>query len=1590
MPQKLLKSKPTYVDTDTADIRIGPGASRYLKNYRNNFNKNPSGTEGGNFGVATPLQSTLQTVVVNLPVGTNRKCGGDEFVETNEYIYCNWNSNGFHGIYKINGKDLTCDLIIVDPLLNFSQDPRYYISGDRIALKVIYITDEFGNKTIFEKFLLFTDKNNWQRWINIQAAIATAGFNEINFPYFKTQYPFYDRNELIEYAPRPPLLPPVLTEIPFTLSDSGKTNHLLKTATQLAYNYQNTDGRPTALSAYSEPYYQIESACNINNQGIPRGLSAKLYAGGPLVEKINIYVKNCNSDFVLYDTIFKYDTCGANDPDIIGTSYWKRTNPFSGLNYDPETNTIEYQYYGDKESIPFDNSPLGDTYFQTSLPIKSNALADAGDAIMMGNNLKFYNNFDCKTIDNIKLSVTEADQTNICQPKTVKISCYAYIGEQGHANQVVWCANATTDTKRRFGGIAYNTFPANPLNLNVGFTDKYNLYLGDKDGFIGYLAGTPYFAVGQQYIVDSNGNLTYVGVINDNNITQVASITETLIAGGYFIQKFDFVVPAGNYIFRLGGHNTAISGQYQLSSTYAYYTCRHEQILFLWNNNILPNNNTKEFEIKACDGDIDLWTGTTDDLLIIYTPPPIGFYKNSSVTLLPAQNYDEAALSAVVKAIVHFASSDEAERFIDGYFTESETSVIGWEGSQYGCIYGQIQETGGYTDHNGFFFAYCARNGADSNNVYFSFYANCSYIARRIRTQLVNNGQSGYFTSNLNWADNNGGIIGAQNRLVINGKISNCANIASGISGVGVTVTMASTFYSDGEGSFEIILHQTNQGSSNNTQSRTGRIYYNAGGACLFVNCDCSCVPTDVFDFGFLSCYQDQAIIYPIPLNRTFKLVIANLKGLKGGGRYPVSIVGFDAAERACYANLIQYIDIPTFLESGVYTPSILSWKLLGNLNLPDWIRSVSFFVGKNTNFKSYLQWVGDKIEFIDTNGNIVADGENAIRARVTIQSLLDFNLANNFATTATYQFVPGDIIRFYDDGSGNLFKPDPITGFMDYQILGSNFNESVEGQIATQVTSGSTVTTTTITTSVTQSDGKSFIINFDSRLLALINSNNISACGFWIELIRPISEASVELMGEIAQKYPVINGEIANNITSGIINAFDTYYQNRNIIIQLCGGKTFLHPFESSSITDYWGQDCIGFGRVTVQDTGVKQYWDETEITKSDEFINDGRVVGIGTFRGKSSKFPGQKRGGVVAIHVETKIILFICENDVFLTDYNEAFVQTQGNSGYVTATLDNIIGDPSKKAGITHGCSEEDRSTIIFEKGLAFWLDRKNSCPIVFDYEQGPYKSVKPEDISEENKSWFINKVNYLVNFNTKNDLSNLMETSAGYDPKNNDYILTFRPRSNLNNQSQFFVNNERETKIPLQETFVYNLDQKKWVNFTGYTPEGYGTLRGAISGMELLSFVNGKPYFHNSENNANFNTFYGIETETVFELSISGIEEKLEDKAKVYQSLFLQLSGDPFFVDKIITNNPKLFSYIPLAYWKKRFNIWFSTILGDGNTYPDPNHPVPSQLIDGNKVIGFWARIRFVKAPNTLSNYFELEKIATRVCGSEKTDK
>src|SRR4051812_38165094 len=129
--QKIIAAKPVSLVMDKSPLAMSNTESPFLRGYRIAFNRNQfqGGDEGGNLGVGTGYTSTnLIGATMLLPPGTNMAMGSCEVWETNSLYVAFWNSNGNHGIYRIDGKTLKSNIVIVDPRLSFSPLPEHQVA----------------------------------------------------------------------------------------------------------------------------------------------------------------------------------------------------------------------------------------------------------------------------------------------------------------------------------------------------------------------------------------------------------------------------------------------------------------------------------------------------------------------------------------------------------------------------------------------------------------------------------------------------------------------------------------------------------------------------------------------------------------------------------------------------------------------------------------------------------------------------------------------------------------------------------------------------------------------------------------------------------------------------------------------------------------------------------------------------------------------------------------------------------------------------------------------------------------------------------------------------------------------------------------------------------------------------------------------------------------------------------------------------------------------------------------------------------------------------------------------------------------------
>lgn len=1601
MAQETQEILPLFLQTDVAIDKIQPNEAVYSRGISFDQNGNPSENsgkgEGQNSLVLTPVRSNQRLASlppVPVPAGYNKCCGSFESTTTQELYYCNFNGNGNHGIYVIGGNDGSWDTVVVDPELGFTDDQEGFITDHRAMLRTI--NDRDGN--ILEKFLLLTDGKSWHKWVNVIAAVQTKGFDASLFPYWTLQPPHFDRRELLEWAVRPIMQNPVAVAIANTPADANKTNNLVDRAFRFALVPNLTDGRYGTLSPYSLPVI-IKTEDFLNDpDNISKNILVTLYAGSCMVESIDLYVQQTAKQvagqssqitwgpWLKYIRLYKYSGCGPNSPSVVGTDYWLRGNPWANNGYDPIQNTIQYV---------FDNSVLADipsidtAQIQTFMPQMSVALAPLGDAASLADNRYDYDNLPCATMDNVGAVV--AEKANVLCPVPIrKVILYSYIGRANddftYLSQVGYL-DGTSDPTTYFGSMSFT--PQSTILFDVKQSKYFLLNFADRNGPVCYLKGTPFFSVGVLYQVDIDNNLTIaqkdLDFTNQDTLTYMANV---FIAGGFFVYKFDFEVPAGRYDAAMGRHNVASTADYRGTSTYVVgiadstlrtvnvlasgniaFASLHPNGLFGAKNSIVTYS--KEMEVDCTAGDVDVW-GNGKDTFYIYCPYPT-------------------------------AAGNKKYRFIEGYLQESSASPLPVELFSYQLTPRQPflvenfpDDWGHYTDKNGFYFAYTKEANSDSEDILFVAKVNCAYPTQFIvRTSGLGVGWKQNPPAYL--ADHNG--AGACNRIVVSGKITNLDGTLP-YSNIAISMVDGSTAYTRSDGTFSLIVH------NGLASLRQSNIYVNASGNYLITILNCGQIPLFYFDETIVPCVNCDERIYPVPINLAINIQGGTQYSLKENATYSIGIAGADLAGRLWYVNVAKNLAVPSFLTRGDVLATYFQMLFSGALNLPDDMAWFAPYASNQLNYLRYVQWVGDSIKYIDNAGNVVADPTTAVFVSIAIDSFYNYNVAKNFSLLATYQFVAGDRIRILDDGNGNLLTTSVYGSAIDLQVLGTNYaqaamaadlipNTNTSPTINNNFTNTTNVTATgtpTVTSVQTLQNNTSITlyVRYDSRLDKLKG-----ATGFWIEIYAPSQQDQQLLFNELTW-YPVIKNEVA--IFNGYSNGkpdysfpteidlpyWDTYLFARSIAIPNVGDKFLNHPFESPNISDDFGYRVVSGGRIWEKNDDAKQLWYGADVTRSDNLTTIGIINGLGSFKlGQRKDFSQYPWGRIVAMISERGYVFFLCENDYFSTDYN--FHYSYANEqGVMVTNLDQGLSTPHQKLGSKFGCAFADTGSVVIFDGCISWYDSKNMAWVLSDFRSAaditffdPHKGV-----TGGMDAYLNTKTRFIANWNNTHDDSDRFDVVCGVDLERENLYLTFRPRRNNTNNISSYINNRRAVDYSHQETLVYSTITKRFTRFDSFAPEAYGKLRGANIGTQLVTFAAGVPYMHNTNVNGYMN-FYGVQCVPV----VQGVFNNGEGLEKIFGNLSLNISGVGMFVDLVRTNRPNSFSYIPINLFDKKQNNYFAAFLRDLYSFfaPTDDNINRSTLQDGKTISGHWVTVRLVGDKNNAGKYFELKNIYSLIADS-----
>jgi hypothetical protein len=1597
------------------------------------------GTTSGSDGVIAPVQSNEIYCDIQLPDGYNKTIGAYENREINEIYWHIWNENGYHSVYVIDGATEVCTKVYEGSCLNYSLRSENAIPENRNYLRIQY-GEVNGVQIIKEKHFIFTDGNDNQRQINV---LASIGSNSFTTPYFEPVFPHYERCSYINLAPIAPMYRPSFTYVERVEDANGEAtdkdlpNKLFNRAIQIGYRFTYIDGRQSSVSPYSKPIIVGGTDCSEQNpQTLPRCVDLKFWVGTAFVDKIDIFFRecidcpagNCSGSWFLYETIDKHN---LNN----NINWWERTNAWSEYSYDVNTNRITYRFCNNKECTPVDQSIF--EHIQNDIPFKSKALAPIGDRLGLANNLKGSDNLTYDELNSFDISVEEQPDNQCVIPKR-EITMYVVIrndSSDGHGNgnecQFLFGDSSNGDNnpidgRFYFGGFGWRRHPVT-TSKKVAIDGRsewdswkdYKQYVPAKieettGGFIGYLAGTSYTAISKQVkYFSGNCNVEEIGIIYKDISSMYKSngsfdsLVKDLKDGEYLIlQEFKFSdVPAGKYVFRVAGHRTGFDIGFDKTSSYIYESESITPCPLAEGECIVPAvKNTYEWTIDVCDCNYNSLNDNRLMRLLDLTYPDFDVTGNILINKYNYNLVSELYLYEDADNTIPFEKQQLV--FKHGSFKNRLTGNVinlatGVDLPNPAIIPLTVKSSGvvstaqRMTDHNGFVFyreqfyrlkmfravipltvyipftTYFTEPTLGSITIKYADKCDVSLLEDIVvgfsqvqpNVTILNN--FGYRGLKGTIAKSTGTSTDDCNRYLIKGKI--LSDEGKPLSGINVGYTGSQFSRTDGFGNFTIVAHQKISFDRSDYF-----IISNAGNSCL-ISCivgadeDCTICCSDTYQIVALAsvpCVSCDDLIIDMG-EFEFKKVNFPDRGLKG--RYGWAVQGWDLEGRLVTggANVIEYTDITDCWNKH----PIVRWSQDGS-QLNREIKYLTFSRTPNLN-GTILQWVADSFILLDKNGNKTGSKSQAVAIAVDINSLLDYNKAHNLGTLVDYQFVKGDILRILDDCENPII----------YNITGSTFGnvnqDTLEQELSVTNNSGDTATTKT---NYATPNGATIIINYDDRI-----SDLIGKCGIKIEVLRPFQcETNLNPYCEVSDVVNVIDGYIdygSDEPVGGVIETWDIYKIFRNIPKDItCLQNPSDDPYFSQNITDFWGAGCTDCGRKLTENPYAERKWLENELAVSFEWVNNGSVNGLSMFWNENRKnFKGQDWGGIMAMYPQRSIILFVCDNDWFVSKYDQNWLVVNEN-GVVSANLPDKISDPTQKNGMIFGVSEEHISSVVFFEGMAFWLDSKNGAVVMCDFQQA--KDISANAI----KGWTIDKTMYIQNYNQqhKNDvdyLYKMYDVVAGICPLHYEYHLTIKPRNIQSVDKNNFVTQERDLVIPYGETMVFNMKMGAWANMRHYIPEYYAKLRTSSSGIQFVSFANGVAYKHNGINTS-YLTFYGVECSPVIEISVNNTDSKV----KILGSISEEIQPHELYIDRIITEEQNSFSYVPPNYFQRKENIQYAEILFDMSSYFDPNVYKVSMLVDGKRMFGRYALVRVVATQANQSKYFELSKIWVMVSGSE----
>ena len=1530
---------PGGVDFDSSPVYIKSDRAYFLKGIDNTWVIN--GGQGQNAIDLHPSESNTLYCSVPLPSGKSKVIGYFYYSEANEGYVIVYNSRGNHFIYRLQGTIGSCQIVysFCPGFKGISNKPRYFFSEGRIDMKSLcrYLPD--GSKELYKELYLVNKQVDNLR-IVVEDSIATNSFTT---PFFTTDNPCCgDRCRIIKSGVPTPMARIKVVPIAPVDADKLRQNNLLFKMFQFRFVDENAWGQRSEHGLISEQYFNNLAGCSRDAAGQPHCVWLETKTPCPEIVRRTVEVRSC-----------ELKNAGAGtDGNVL--SDWKEAFHIDLYNqsnsalrwyerkYDTTNKEFEFFDSGRKMRIKFCNNreckpiPLADIRNSNPAPLTSGTVASIGKGLLYGDNENNVGPFLKEDIDRIKISLTP---TEACEQKYSRIKVYAVIHNWANdQNNPVYLRDGFTT----FGGFGSKLFlngniqhEKNVGNLEKSLSEKGGhgqIFPDGVSGFRGRLAGTNFTAESVQYYWTPAG-IEKAGVLTQDLATIKDIVGDNGWGRRYFIQEFDFgLVPLGTYFFRINGHNDTEN----LENTSTFYI--HTTTINSYNQHwAITQNFQKEIFINTTAGNDFTQVGDNAPLAVI---------------------------ADLTDPTVHSFGS----RAIRGYIYESRDNKIPVELAEVSTDKGPSVVGSGTTDHNGFYFV---MNTHGSGYIGYDYRGRIDGPSNCIAGKLAETGNKIaegttlippiYLTDKIT-----GYAASLCNRYTVTGRISECVT-GAGIEGVAVVLARTNPTYTNSRGEFKVIAHYFNGRG-------TDQVIFSLGGSCFVL--DCNCKPINVV-IPVLQPVCVSCVANNVPVGG-FSLKTVATRGAPHGSRQQIGMLGEDWMGRMTDIQTSEklFVDFPTEQEQGnaTYPQLIVTLPDKFSADICRRFKNITFAFSVNTNYKDWLEWAADDVEFIDSAGN--KNDINPTKVKIWYRSLNGYNLLRGLNTNTTWNFYDtagntrlGDTVEFIKNIDGTYLPPNTI-GNVQYDRQGTyflidydeglrNIKAGVKFKIKqpyiceinkTFYEVGYPINFCKDDCTPRDDEGnpvKSFVLNISTAYMLPRQ----------IPVVKDVVTVTETTAGTAESKFKnLLLTPIANDLLNWNRDTRYTVTESKTTEVK----KITVYPFgfEHHSPSDTWGDHCHNGGRVSYINPYEGKKCDRNQIMRTGSLnqANDGAVNYLHWFSLEEEYVIAEQGwGGIQALLVrDDGQVLLICEYTVFSfrTQDDRAVVD---ENGFIRVPIKAIFGAPERNPSYNYGCQSNDLNTIRRNDGLVVFLDSHKQAVVLHNFTEAI-------DLSAGIQSWLVPSIK-------KVQTSDAMYWHTCFDHRLKKLFLT-----KYDAGSTQYVNNEIQQAIGLSETMSYDFMAKQW-DIAHFTPEYYGNMFGDPKDMQFFSFKDGMPwYHHNAVNPGNvYLNYFGIQCFPVIGVvtNLNGTAEKSFLSSEVYCRELL------FILERLETDMGQK-SQVYEDEWETGAGISYAPYLCDTANPDACNNDIAENLFDGDTLYGRWLKALYIPVPGYKGEYFSLTAI------------